>query len=393
VKAVILAAGKGTRMRGLCSVLPKPMIPLANRPMVSVIFSRLKAMGVDDVALVIGYKGDRVREAIGDGGAFGVHVTYVRQEEQLGTGHATLLCEDFVAGDPFVLIFGDILTPEANYVEMRRLFESPDCDAVLSVFPVEDPSNGAAVDVEDGRVVGIVEKPEPGTVLNAYNNAGVFIWPADVLDLIRDLGPSERGEIEFTDGILRFLRLGKQLRAFELRGYWENLSDPEACIRMNRNLLYEVLPPDPGEARRPPDADGPLVTRCAVQSGVAIGTHCRLEDSRLEDDCRIGDGVVAHYAEVGRGAVVGDGCRLGPYVSVAEGAVIEPGSALGTNVSVGPGCVVGADSSLASAILLDGAQVGRGNSLVHVMLDVGAETEPGSKITGTPDRAVEILRS
>ncbi|MFH1732986.1 MAG: nucleotidyltransferase family protein, partial [Planctomycetota bacterium] len=218
MKAVILAAGKGTRMRGLCNHTPKPMLPIANRSIISLIFARLKSVGIRDVALVIGFEGDKLKALIGDGSRYGVNVTYVRQEEQLGTGHAALICEQFVAGDPFFLIFGDILTPEENFAGMVELFGRDDCDAVLSVFPVEDPSNGAAVDVQDGLVAGIIEKPPPGTIQNAYNNAGVFIWPAEIFDLIRDLEKSPRGEYEFTDGIIRFIAMGRRLGAFELRG-------------------------------------------------------------------------------------------------------------------------------------------------------------------------------
>jgi len=392
MKAVILAAGKGKRMRGLCSTTPKPMIPIANRPILSIIFSRLKAMGVNEVALVVGFEGQQLKKLVGDGSEYGVHVTYVWQEEQLGTGHATLLCEDFVAGESFVLIFGDILTRGDNYAAMAELFHSSSADAVLTVFSVEDPSNGAAVDVQDGRVVGIVEKPPPGTMLNAYNNAGIFIWPADIFDMIRHLELSPRGEYEFTDGIITFVNQGRRLAAYELLGYWENITDPEACIRMNQNLLLEFLPPaspvvDPsaqtGEALR--------LSNCSVAAGAAIGADCRLEDSTIGEGCRIGDGVSVKHAEIGPDAVIGDGCRLAPYVSIGEGAVVESGASVGPNTAVGARCVVRADASVASTIMLDGSEIGAGSSLVHTMLAYDAKIAAGEKITGAPDKAVELL--
>ena len=392
MKAAVLAAGRGTRMRGLCSVVPKPMVPLANRPILSIIFSRLKLMGVDEVALVVGFEAEKLRELIGDGSRYGMNVTYIRQEEQLGTGHATLLCEEFVAGEPFVLVFGDIITRRDNYAVMAELFNSAECDAVLSVFPVEDPSNGAAVEVKDGRVVRIVEKPPPGTMLNAYNNAGIFIWPPGIFDMIRNLELSPRGEYEFTDGIISFMDKGRRLAAYELLGFWENITDPETCIRMNHNLLLEVLPPTPGPVDVLPQIPkSTQVSQCRIAADAVIGQGCNLEGSDVAAACRIGDNVSARYAEIGPNASIGDGCRLGDCVSIGEGAAIEPGASIGPNASIGRGCVVRANCSITSSIMLDGSTVGADSSLVHVMLGFNGGVGAGEAIAGTPQKAIEIL--
>jgi len=392
MKAAILAAGRGTRMRGLCSVTPKPMLPLANRPILSLIFSRLKQMGVDEVALVIGFEGNKLEQLIGDGHQYGMDVTYIWQTEQLGTAHAALLCEEFVAGEPFVLIFGDILTRNDNYAAMAEQFRRDDVEAVLTVFPVEDASNGAAVDIEDGWVRRIVEKPPPGTIPNAYNNAGIFIWPADVFDLIRDLELSPRGEYEFTDGIVRFLEQGRPLAAFELLGYWENITDPETCIRMNHNLLLEVLPPGADLADPQAKVAGSAyITQCRLAAGAVVGEGCKLDGSTLDENCRLGDNVSARCAEIGPGAAIGEGCRLGSHVSIGEGAVIAPGCTIGPNASVGPGCVIGEGSTITSTIVLDGSTVGAGSSLTHAMLGYRVEIEAGRTLSGTPEEAVEVL--
>ncbi len=393
MKAVILAAGKGKRMRGLCAATPKPMLPIANRPILSASFARLRTMGVDEVALVVGFEGQQLQNLVGDGSQFGMHITYVWQKEQLGTGHAALICEDFVAGDTFVLIFGDILTRTDNYSAMAKRFRDGGCDGLLTVFPVEDPSNGAAVDVREGYVAGIIEKP-PGTILNAYNNAGIFIWPAEIFDMIRNLKRSPRGEYEFTDGIVRFMKRGRRLAAFELQGYWENITDPEACIRMNQNMLMEELPPEAASVGAGAEiADSAEVVNCEIAPGAVVGEGCRVEDSRLGPGCRLGSNVSMKQAEVCAGATVGDGCRIGPCSSVGEGASLGDESSLGPNASVGPNCSVGAGASIASSILLDRSSVGSGASLVHVMLDYDAVIAEGRQITGTPDRAVEVLKS
>ncbi|MFO7899712.1 MAG: sugar phosphate nucleotidyltransferase [Planctomycetota bacterium] len=392
MKAVILAAGKGTRMRGLSHSMPKPMLPVANRPMVSVILSRLRTMDVDEVALVIGYKGEKVKEQLGDGGRFGLRITYVWQEEQLGTAHAALLCEDFIADDPFVLIFGDILTRSDNYPAMAERFRQEGVDGVLTVFPVEDPSNGAAVEVEAGRVKQIVEKPEPGTVQNAYNNAGIFVWPAEILDEIRDLELSPRGEYEFTDGILRYMDKGKHVAALELQGYWENITDPESSIRMNQHLLTELLPPERQEVDDGAEVDDRAeITSSHVAAGASIGKGARIEECEIGAGADVGANVTARAVEIGEGARVGAGCRLGPHVSVGSGAAIGPGCAVGPNASLGANVVVGERTTVTSTILLDGVEVGPGSSIVHAMVDYGARIGDGENIAGGPEHAVERL--
>ena len=392
MKAVILAAGKGTRMRGLCNHTPKPMLPIGNRSVISLLFSRLKSVGIEEVALVIGFEGEKLQALIGDGSRYGMKVTYVWQKEQLGTGHAALICEDFVAGEPFVLIFGDILTPAENFGGMVELFNHDDCDAVLSVFPVDDPSNGAAVDVKDGLVIGIIEKPPPGTVLNAYNNAGVFIWPADIFDLIRGLEKSPRGEYEFTDGILRFMEQGRRLAAFELRGYWENITDPEACVRMNRNVLSEALPPAQPHVDPAADvAEGADLVDSRVEAGAVIGRGCKLNGCVVAAGARLSANVKADYVEIQADAAIGSGCLLGANVSIGEGAVVEANARIGPNASVGPRCTVREGASLASSIMLDGSDVGTGTTLVNVVLDYGGSVADGEHVTGMPDKVVEIL--
>lgn len=394
MKAVILAAGKGTRMRGLCNHTPKPMLPIGNRSVISLLFSRLKSVGIEEVALVIGFEGEKLQTLIGDGSRYGVKVSYIWQKEQLGTGHATLICEEFVAGEPFVLIFGDILTPAENFTEMADLFGRDDCDAVISVFTVEDPSHGGAVEVKDGLVTGLIEKPPPGSMPNAYCNAGVFVWPAEIFDLIRDLEKSPRGEYEFTDGITRFVEKGRRLRAFELHGYWENITDPETCLRMNRNVLSEILPP-PSAAVDPEAevAEGADVPECWIEAGAVIGRGCKLRGCRVAAGARLKANVKADYAEIQANATIGSGCLLGPSVSIGEGAVIEADTRIGPNASVGPGCVVRERASLTSSMMFEGAELGAGAALVNVVLDCGGKVDGGEHVTGMPDKVIEILAS
>jgi glucose-1-phosphate thymidylyltransferase len=344
-------------MRGLCNALPKPMLPIANRPMIATTFSRLRAMGITHVGLVVGHEGERLRDLIGDAAPFGVDVTYVWQHERRGTGHAVGLCEDFVGDEPFALMWGDVLAHGDNYPLIGERYRRGDCDAVLSVIRVPDASRTAAVNVRDGFVAGIIEKPPPGTMTNAFANAGLFVWPPAVFEMLRGLELSPRGELEFTDAIARFVGTDHRVAAFELHGYRKNVTDPETCIDANRLLLDELL-------------TGPRV---------------------VAETATVGEGVTFDRAEVMAGASIGAGCELGPFVSVGDGATVGENCRIGPNVSIGPRCTVGPRGRLANCIVMAGCTVGAGAQLEHTVIDAGAVLADGEAVTGTESDAVEVL--
>ncbi|MFW6158500.1 MAG: sugar phosphate nucleotidyltransferase [Planctomycetota bacterium] len=359
MKAVILAAGEGRRMRGLCSELPKPMFPLANRPIITNTFDRLSSMGADRVGLVVGHEGRRLQELMGDGRGFGLAITYIWQEEKLGTGHAVGLCEQFVGDEPFVLTWGDVVSHAANYPLIARRYHAGNCDAVLAVFRVPDASATAAVDIEDGRVVGISEKPPPGTRPDAMANAGIFIWPPAIFRCLRDLQPSPRGEYEFTDAIARFVESGRHVAAQPLSGYRENVTDPETCIATNRELLDELL------------ADGAC---------------------RIAPDSDRGDHVDLIASEVKPGARIGRGCCIGPHVSIGENARVGPGCRIGPNVSIGSNCSVGAQCELSHTILMPGGVLGPASRLDYAIVDSCLRLDERTDRQGAADRVIELLR-
>ena len=392
MKAVVLAAGKGKRMRGLCSTLPKPMLPIANRPIVTVTLDRLRSMGIEELGLVVGHEQERLRSLLGSAPPEGPAITYIAQDRPLGTGHAVALCEDFVAGQPFALMWGDVLAHGANYPRVADRFDQGDCEAVLTVIRVPDASTTAAVDVDRGFVTGITEKPPLGSRPNAFANAGIFIWPPAIFDTLRGLQPSPRGEYEFTDAILRFVQSKAPIAALELQGYRENVTSPESCVRANELLLGEVLPSPPVD---PPGTAGSAesVSGCRIAHGALIYEGCTLRQCTLGQDCAVGPRASLERVEIQAGATVEPGCTLGPLVSVGEGAVVRAGARLGPNVSVGPGCVVGADAQLANAILLPGSTVGDAAAVEWAMLDAGVELDAGRKLAGSANEVREVLKT
>jgi len=231
-KAVILAAGRGTRMKGLTEDLPKPMIKVQGRPILETIVRGLVENGVREVLIVVGYRPEVIRDYFGDGGAFGCAISYVTQEVQDGTGRVVDLAIDFSNGDPFVLSYGDILVPAPSYAD---LVEFTGVDAKISVKINEDVSKGGAVFIdEDGWLTGLIEKPGPDDPISPYYNAGIYAFSARIFEYTAKLEKSPRGEYELTDAIADMVADGLKVKAVELTGDWADVRDPEVVESLNQ---------------------------------------------------------------------------------------------------------------------------------------------------------------
>lgn len=231
-KAVILAAGRGTRMRELTDELPKPMIAVKGRPILEHIVSGLAANGVTDFLIVVGYRKDVIMDHFGDGSGFGVRVSYVEQVKQDGTGKVVELGQDFTADDPFVLSYGDILVSPDSYAP---LVDFTEVDAKLTVKKDEDVRKGGAVFIEDGYVTDLIEKPKEGQPTSPYYNAGIYSFSPEIYDYTAKLELSPRGEYELTDAIAALVHDGKRMEAVELGGDWADVRDPEVLAELNQD--------------------------------------------------------------------------------------------------------------------------------------------------------------
>jgi len=234
-KAVILAAGRGTRMRELTAELPKPMIQVRGKPVLQYIVEGLRNACIGELLLVVGYRADAVREFFGDGSRFNIAIQYVTQIVQDGTGRVVDLARDFVGNCPFILAYGDILVDPANYEPLVNL--PGDVEAMLTVTRGEDVSKGGAVFVDDEmRVVDLREKPKPGEPTSQWYNAGLYAFHSTIFDFITKLKPSPRGEYELTDAVRDLAYSGKKVKALELTGTWADVRDPEILARLNSQL-------------------------------------------------------------------------------------------------------------------------------------------------------------
>ncbi|MEO8350905.1 MAG: sugar phosphate nucleotidyltransferase [Chthoniobacteraceae bacterium] len=230
-KAVLLAAGKGTRMRELTDELPKPMIEVRGKPILLHILDGLRAAGITQFLIVVGYRADVVRDFFGDGSRFGISVAYATQEVQDGTGRVVELAKDFAGSDAFVLSYGDILVSPENY---RRLVQPEGAAALVSVKRNEgEISKGGCVVVNDAfELTDLIEKPS-GPAPSPWYNAGVYTFCPRIFDYTARLEKSPRGEYELTDAIRQLAQDGGLVRAVELSGDWADVRDPEVLAQLN----------------------------------------------------------------------------------------------------------------------------------------------------------------
>jgi dTDP-glucose pyrophosphorylase len=234
-KAVILAAGRGTRMRELTSEIPKPMIEVRGKPVLQHIIEGLRDAGVRRFLIIVGYHAETVRDFFDDGRRANVALEYATQTVQDGTGRVVNLARDFAGGAPFVLSYGDILISPANY---KCIVDVPnDVEAVISVTRGEDVTKGGAVFVnEQMQLIDLREKPKPGEPTSPWYNAGLYAFRPSIFEFIAKLEPSPRGEYELTDAIRDLAHSGNKVHALALTGEWADVRDPEILAMLNSKL-------------------------------------------------------------------------------------------------------------------------------------------------------------
>jgi len=234
-KAVVLSAGRGTRMRELTAEVPKPMIEVRGKPVLQHIIEGLHDAGIRQFLVVVGYRAGVVRNFFGDGSRHNITIQYATQTVQDGTGRVVDLARDFVGDFPFILSYGDILLDPVNY---KRVADLPDnVEAVITVTRGEDVSKGGAVFVNERmELVDLREKAERGQATSPWYNAGIYALRPSIFEFTAKLKPSPRGEYELTDAIRDLAQSGRKVQALELTGEWADVRDPEILTRLNQKL-------------------------------------------------------------------------------------------------------------------------------------------------------------
>jgi UDP-N-acetylglucosamine diphosphorylase / glucose-1-phosphate thymidylyltransferase / UDP-N-acetylgalactosamine diphosphorylase / glucosamine-1-phosphate N-acetyltransferase / galactosamine-1-phosphate N-acetyltransferase len=247
MKAVILAAGKGTRMKELTNEVPKPMLKVQGKPILEHIIGGILAAGVREIFMVTGYRAEAIEGHFGDGSKWGVRITYGRQMVQDGTGKAPEVAKAFVGDSPFILTYGDILVRPETYAQMISRFNEGEFAGVITVTRGEDVTKGA-VDLFDKQfcLVKLIEKPtqaqldelrregwlKPGDP--AWYNAGIYLFRPVVFGFTAKLQKSPRNEYELTDAVCQMAAAGQRVAGLEIEGRWVDVRDPEVLAQLER---------------------------------------------------------------------------------------------------------------------------------------------------------------
>jgi dTDP-glucose pyrophosphorylase len=232
-KAVLLAAGRGIRMRELTVELPKPMIEVRGKPVLQHIVEGLRDAGISEFFIIVGYRADAVQNFFGDGSRYKIAIQYATQVVQDGTGRVVDIARNFADNSAFILSYGDILVDPQNY---KSIVDLPDnIEAIITVTRGEDVSKGGAVFLnEQMELVDLREKSPPGEPTSPWYNAGIYAFRPSIFEFTAKLKPSPRGEYELTDAIRELAQSGKKVQAIELTGEWADVRDPEILARLNR---------------------------------------------------------------------------------------------------------------------------------------------------------------
>ncbi len=336
MKAVILAAGEGTRMRPLTANLPKPLLPVAGKPFLRHTLDALRTAKISEVAILIGWQGHRIREKFGDGEAVGLSIAYEEQAERLGTAHAIGRMRSHVDG-PFLSVNGDVVVSGdaiAAMMAYHRRVNGP----VIALAEVPNPQSFGVVDMKGDTVTAIEEKPRHPT--SNRINAGIYVLDDDIFPLIDATPSSPRGEFEITDTI-RALIGKRDVHGFRLPGEWIDVGRPWDLLRANMALLAPLKGANRGE----------------LDSGATL----------------VGPVLIEEGAHVRRGSYIEGPTVVGPDAEVGPNCYIRPSTAIGPKAKVGNGCEV------KNSILMAGTHVPHqnyvGDSILGERCNLGAGTK------------------
>jgi glucose-1-phosphate thymidylyltransferase len=318
MKALVLAGGRGTRLRPITHTYAKQLVPVANKPVLYYGLEAIKAAGIREVGIIVSdpremlYPDRRtgeqltvmvnsqaeIRAAVGDGSAFGLRVTYIEQSAPLGLAHAVKIAQPFIGGEPFVMYLGDNLIKD-GISHFVREFQAEEPDAQILLAHVKTPWEFGVAELDGDRVVKLEEKPkQPKSDLALV---GVYLFDESVFEAVHAIRPSGRGELEITDAIQYLIDRGRRVRSHVITGWWKDTGKVDDLLEANRIVLADLAT----------GIEGTLDKDTVVEGSVQVGRGTVIERSRLRGPLIIGTD--AHIAD----------SYVGPFTAIAHGVVLR----------------------------------------------------------------------
>jgi glucose-1-phosphate thymidylyltransferase len=320
MKGLVLAGGAGTRLRPITHTSAKQLVPVANKPILFYGLEAMAAAGIDEIGIIVGDTRAEVMAAVGDGGRWGLEVTYIPQEAPLGLAHCVLIAGDFLGDDDFVMYLGDNLLEEDLTAFVDEFLKARANDVVkpsaqILLKQVPDPHRFGIAEVDgNGHVVRLMEKPaDPPSDLALV---GVYLFDRSINDAVRAIRPSARGELEITDAIQWLLDQGRRVRQKTLTGWWIDTGKLTPLLEANRLLLEKLEPVVDGSVDEGSTLDGRVdvaagaeIVGSTIRGPVAIGSWTRVVNSFIGPFSAIGARCEVVNSEIEH-SVVMDGSRI-----------------------------------------------------------------------------------
>jgi len=401
VKAIILSAGEGSRMRPLTLTKPKTMLPVAGKPIIQYNIESLRNYGITDILLIVSYKEDMVKNYFKDGKKFGVNITYKTQKDFLGTANAISYGKDYMDSS-FIVLNGDIILDSEVIKEIIEEYKIKTPDTLMVLKEVEDPSSYGVVEIENGLVKNIIEKPKKEEAPSNLINTGIYIFNKDIFDKIDKTEKSPRGEYEITDSLSLQIEDGLTIIGHKTNTNWIDVGKPWELLEVNEDLISKLDNNIKGNVENGAFIHGEVflgensIIRSGVyiEGNVYIGKNCDIGpnsfirgNSYFGDNVNVGNAVevknsivmentnVNHLSYIGD-SIIGSNCNIGAGTNIANlrfdnatiktkiknqkidsgrrklGAIIGDSVKTGINSSFSPGVKVGSNATIGSGVLL-----------------------------------------
>ncbi len=300
MKAIVLCAGRGTRLRPLTHTSAKHLIPVANKAVLTYSLEAIKRAGIDEIGLIVNPSNiEDFKREYGSGESLGLRIEYILQEEPKGLAHAVAISHDFLGEESFLMYLGDNLLEEElkGFVDE---FLSNGSDASILLAPVENPSRFGIATLSKGRVTKVVEKPKkPESNLALI---GVYLFTNKIFEGIENIKPSWRGELEITDAIEYLIEHGYNVTAHIVYGWWKDTGMPEDIIEANRRVLIGIKESFIG---------GSIDEKSKIEGTVIIGEGSQIVSS-----------VIRGPVIIGKKSTI-ENCYVGPFTSIGDNVILN----------------------------------------------------------------------
>ena len=302
MKALILCAGKGTRLKPVTTTIPKHLLPVANKPIVYYVLDQITEAGITDIGIIVcPENGDLIKGAIGDGSKWNARITYIIQHEPLGLAHAVKTGQEFLGDSSFLMFLGDNLIQGGVKSFVQRFVNDTSSSLVL-LKEVADPHLfGVAELGAGGEVVKMVEKPkEPKSNLVVV---GIYLLSPQIHKAIAQTKPSWRGELEITDAIQKLIDMGEKVNSHILEGWWLDTGKKDDLLEANRVVLDDLLKRD---IRGEVNSGSSVVGRVEIRKGARIENSVVRGPVSIAEDCCITNSFIGPFTSIGRGTIIND---------------------------------------------------------------------------------------